>query len=143
MTHESTGIQALDSLSANEFRVEINGVAATGIFGVSGLHIRSVDLTAGRLVNQPITITKMVQQDPDLPFNQWTRETMANPTAKVTREIAVIALDEDVETRRWVYRNAWISGIAFSDFDTSRHELIEERLTVQHTGVEEIWPTHS
>jgi phage tail-like protein len=143
MTHESTGIQALDSLSANEFRVEINGVVATGIFGVSGLHIRSVDLAAGRLVNQPITITKMVQQDPDLPLNQWTRETLANPTLRVTREIAVVAMDEDVETRRWVYRNAWISDIAFSDFDTSRHELIEERLTVQHTGVEEIWPTHS
>jgi hypothetical protein len=141
MTHESTGIQALDSLSANEFRVEINGVVASGIFGVSGLHIRSVDLAAGRLVNQPITIAKMVQQDPNLPFNQWTRETLASPTAKVTREIAVVAMDEDVETRRWVYRNAWISDIAFTDFDTSRHELIEERLTVQHTGVEEIWPT--
>jgi phage tail-like protein len=141
MTQESTGIKALDSLSAHEFRVEIDGVTATGIFGVSGLHIRSVDLAAGRLVNHPITITKMVQRDPDLPFNQWTRETLANPTAKVTREIAVVAMDEGVETRRWVYKNAWISDIAFSDFDTSRHELIEERLTVQHNGVEEIWPT--
>jgi phage tail-like protein len=141
MFQESTGIQALDSLSANEFRVEIDGVTATGIFGVSGLHIRSVDLAAGRLVNHPITIAKMVQQDPNLPFNQWTRETLANPTARVTREIAVVAMDEGVETRRWVYKNAWISDIAFSDFDTSRHELIEERLTVQHPGVEEIWPT--
>jgi hypothetical protein len=141
MTQESTGIQALDSLSANEFRVEIDGVTATGIFGVSGLHIRSVDLAAGRLVNHPIAIAKMVQQDPDLPFNKWTRETLANPTAKVTREIAVVAMDEGVETRRWVYKNAWISDIAFSDFDTSHHELIEERLTVQHNGVEEIWPT--
>jgi hypothetical protein len=142
MTQESTGIHALDSLSANEFRVEINGVVATGIFSVSGLHIRSVDLAAGRLVNHPITIAKMVQQDPDLPFNQWTRETLANPTAKVTREIAVVAMDEGVETRRWIYRNAWISDIAFSDFDTSRHELIEEQLTVQHSGVDEIWPAH-
>jgi len=141
MTQESTGIQAIDSLSANEFRVEIDGVVATGIFGVSGMHIRSVDLTAGRLVNHPITIVKMVQQDPNLPFNQWTRETLANPTAKITREIAVVAMDEGVETRRWVYKNAWISDIAFSDFDSSRYELIEERLTIQHSGVEEIWPS--
>ncbi len=140
MTHEHVGIQALDSLSANEFRVEINGVSASGIFGVSGLRIRSVDVTVGRLVNQPLVIVKMVQRDPALPFNQWTRETLANPTAKVTRQIAIVALDEGVETRRWVYKDAWISEIGFSDFDTSRDELIEEQLTIQHGGVEEIWP---
>jgi phage tail-like protein len=140
MTHEQTGIQTLDSLSANEFRVEINGVAASGIFGVSGLRVRSVDLVAGRLVNQPLVIVKMVQRDPALPFNQWTRETLVNSTAKVTRQIAVVAMDEGNETRRWVFKDAWISEIAFSDFDTSRDELIEEQLTIQHGGVEEIWP---
>ncbi|MCD4686180.1 MAG: phage tail protein [Anaerolineae bacterium] len=140
MAEETTGIQAVDSLSANEFHVEINGTLVSGIFGVNGLHIRSVDLSAGRLVHQPLTITKMVQQDPELPFNQWTRETLANPTTKVTREIAVVAMDEGKETRRWVYQNAWISDIAFSEFDTGRDELIEERLTIQHNGVEEIWP---
>lgn len=140
MTQEYSGIQAIDSLSANEFRVEIDGDVATGIFSVRGLHIRCVDLAAGRLVNQPLTIAKMVQQDPMLPFNQWTRDTLANPTGKVTRDIAVVAMDEGVETRRWVYKNAWISDIAYSDFDSSSDELIEERLTIQHTGVEELWP---
>lgn len=140
MNHEHVGIQALDSLSANEFRVEINGVAANGIFGVSGICIRSVDMAAGRLVNQPLTIVKMVQHDPSLPFNQWTRETLASPTVRVTRDIAVVAMDEGVETRRWVYKNAWISEIAFSDFDMSNDTLIEEQLVLQHGGVEEIWP---
>lgn len=140
MAEELTGIQAVDSLSANEFQVEIDGEAATGIFGVSGLHIRSVDLTAGRLVNKPLTITKMVQQNPDLPFNRWTRDTLANPTTKVMRDIAVVAMDEGTETRRWVYKEAWISDIAFSDFDSGSEMLIEERLTIQHNGVEEIWP---
>jgi len=137
---ETSGIRAVDSLSANEFRVEINGSTATGIFGVSGLHIRSVDLTAGRLVNSPLTITKMVQHDPNLPCNQWTRETLATPTAKVTRQLVVVALDEGVETRRWVFKDAWISDIAFSDFNASSDELIAERLTIQHGGAEEIWP---
>ncbi|MBN1562374.1 MAG: phage tail protein [Anaerolineae bacterium] len=135
-----SGIRAIDSLSANEFQVEIDGEVAAGIFGVSGIHIRHVDLTAGKLVPQPLTITKMVQQDAALPFNQWTHETLANPTTKVTREIAVVAMDDGVETRRWVYKDAWISDIAFSDFDTARDELIEERLTIHHGGVEEIWP---
>ena len=139
-TSEASGVQSVDSLSANEFHVEIDGKKATGIFGVAGLHIRSVDLVAGRLVNQPLTIVKMVQRDPDLPFNRWTRETLSNPTAKVTREIAVVAMDEGIETRRWVYKNAWISDIAFSDFDTAVEALVEEHLTIQHHGVEEIWP---
>jgi len=140
MTQEPSGIKAVDSLSANEFHVEINGEIATGIFGVSGLCSRKVDVAAGKLVHQPLNITKMVQQDPDLPFNQWTRETLEKPTSKVTREIAVIAMDEGVETRRWVYSEAWISDIAFSDFDSSREELIEEQLTIQHSGVDEVWP---
>lgn len=140
MAAEQSGIRAVDSLSANEFRVELNSEVATGIFGVRGLHIRSVDLAAGKLVHQPVTILKMVQQDPELPFNRWTRDTLANPTTKVTRDVAIIAMDEGVETRRWVYRNAWISDILFSDFDTGRDELIEEYIVIQHGGVEEIWP---
>ena len=141
MTLESsTGIKALDSLSANEFHVEIDGATATGIFGVSGIFSRCVDLGAGRLVNPPITITKMVQQDPEIPFNQWTRETLANPTTRITRQVAVVAMDEGGETRRWVFKDAWISDISFSDFDMSRDALVEERLVIQHHGVEEIWP---
>jgi hypothetical protein len=139
MSQTISGVKMVDSLSSNEFKVEINGQEVGGIFAVRGLHIRSVDLAAGRLVNQALTITKMVQQDPNLPFNQWTRETLANPTGKIVRDIAVVAMDEGVETRRWVYRGAWISDIAFSDFDSGTNVLIEERLTIQHGGVEEIW----
>ena len=140
MTQETEGIRAVDSLSANEFRVEIDGEVVTGIFSVRGQCIRYVDMAAKRLAPQPLTITKMVQRDPELPFNRWTRETLAKPTEKVTREIAVVAMDEGVETRRWVYKDAWISEIAFSDFDTGSTELVEERLVIQHSGVEEIWP---
>ena len=49
-------------------------------------------------------------------------------------------MDEGRETRRWVYKDVWISDIAFSDFNTGNQELIEERLTIQHNGVDEIWP---
>jgi len=140
MMDEFTGIKAIDSLSTNEFRVELDGETATGIFSVSGVCVRCVDLTSGKLVSRPLTLTKMVQQDVHLPFNRWTRETLANPTSKVTREVAIVALDEGAETRRWVYKNAWISDISFSDFDKGHETLIEERLTIQHSGVAEIWP---
>ena len=140
MAEESSGVQTIDSLSANEFRVELDGEVVTGIFSVGGLHIRCMDLAAGQLVNRPVTITKMVQQNPDLPFNRWTRETLTSPTSKVTRKLAIVAMDEGVETRRWVYSEAWISDIAFSDFDMSSQELIAERITIQHNGVEEVWP---
>ncbi len=139
MAEIPASIQAVDSLSANEFRVEINGVTATGIFGVSGLHSRSVDLEAGKLVNRPVLITKMVQRDPDLPFNAWIRETLASPAVKITRQLAVVAMDEGIETRRWVLKDAWISAVAYSDFDSGSDQLVEERITVQHGGVEEAW----
>jgi phage tail-like protein len=141
MAELSPSIQAVDSLSANEFRVEINGAEASGIFGVSGLHSRSVNLEAGKLANQPVLITKMVQRDPALVCNAWLRETLANPTARVTRQVAIAAMDEGVETRRWVLKDAWISAVAYSDFDTGSDELVEERITIQHSGVEVIWPS--
>jgi phage tail-like protein len=137
---EPSGIQAVDSLSANEFQVELNGEIATGIFAVRGLQVRSVDFSSGKLTIVPLTIAKMVQRDPGLPFNQWTRDTLASPASMVTREIAVVAMDEGIETRRWVLKDAWISAISFSDFDSGSDTLIEETLTIHHSGIEEIWP---
>ncbi|MBP8973796.1 MAG: phage tail protein, partial [Anaerolineae bacterium] len=84
-------------------------------------------------------ITKMVQRDPDLPFNAWIRETLTNPTVKIVRQIAIVAMDEGIETRRWTLKDAWISAVGYSDFDSGSDQLIEERVTVQHSGVEEVW----
>lgn len=139
------GIQAVDSLSSNEFVVELNGQRVTGIFSVTGLSSYSLKIEDGKPVGMEypsLVVTKMVQQDASLAFNQWTRETVAaRGTRLPTRDIAIVAMDEGVETRRWVYRNCWISNIAFSDFDTALDFLIEERITIEHGGVEEVWPS--
>ena len=139
------GIRAVDSLSANEFHLLINGQVATGIFAVSGLSSFSLKLDDNNkpvgFKFPPLVVTKMVQQDPNLPFNQWVREAIqARGTVLPTREIAIVAMDEGAETRRWVYANAWISSITFSDFDTALEYLVEEKITLQHAGVQEIWP---
>lgn len=138
MTDEQSSIRAVDSLSANEFAVELDGETVTGVFGVSGLC--SLSLEGRTPVHRPLVISKMVQRGSNLPANRWVRETLANPPAGVTRSLAVVALDDGVETRRWVYRNAWISQIKYSDFDSASEALIEERLTIEHGGVEEVWP---
>lgn len=140
------GVKVVDSLSANEFSVQINGQTVTGVFAVSGLNTLSLRVDENGkpigIAYPPLTITKMVQQDPTLPFNQWVREAVqARGTVLPTREITVIALDEGVETRRWVYRNAWISSVTFSDFDTALDYLVEEKVVIQHGGVEEIYPS--
>lgn len=140
MAEEPMSLQAVDSLSANEFQVELDGELVSGIFGVSGLVSRSVDLDAGKLVNRPVVISKMVQQASQLPFNAWVRETLTNPTTRVTRQLAIVAMDEGVETRRWILKDAWISDIGYSDFDSGSDELVEERLTIHHNGVEVVWP---
>jgi hypothetical protein len=135
----------VDSLSANEFRVEINGQTVTGVFSVAGLCPFSIKVDdTGKpigLNTPPLVLTKMVQQDPTLPFNAWVREAVqARGTILPTREITVVALDEGVETRRWVYRNAWVREVTFSDFDTALDYLVEEKITLHYQQVEEIWP---
>jgi phage tail-like protein len=139
------GLRVVDSLTANEFRLEINGQVVSGVFSVHGLCAFSLKVDeAGKPVGinyPPLVITKMVQQDPSLPFNAWVREAVqARGTVLPTREIAIVALDEGAETRRWVYRNAWIAEVNFSDFDTASEYLVEEKITLRHNGVEEIWP---
>lgn len=138
------GIQAVDSLSSNEFVLEINSERVTGVFSVSGLSSYALKLEDGKPVGMeypPVLVTKMVQQDASLVFNEWTRETVAaRGTRLPTRDVSIVAMDEGVETRRWVYRNCWISNIDFSDFDTGLDFLIEEKITLQHGGVEEVWP---
>lgn len=128
-----TRFKAVDSLSAHEFHVELNGEPVDGIFGVHGL----MSFKLGGEV-APLVITKMVQQDPGAVFNAWTRETIGG--GKPTRNLAIIAMDEGIETRRWVYQNAYITQISFSDFDTASSELIEERITLTAERVDELWP---
>lgn len=124
----------IDSLSAYEFHVELDGQTVDGIFSVSGLASFMLDGDY-----PPVVISKMVQQHPENAFNVWTRETAAGQ--KPTRDVAVVAMDEGVETRRWVYRAAYITQIAFSSFDTASSELVEERITIKAEGVDEIWPS--
>lgn len=129
-----TDIKAVDSLSANEFQVELNGTPVAGVFSVSGL----TSFAMGENF-PPLTITKMVQQDATIPFNVWTRATLAG--GKPVLDLAIVAVDEGEETRRWVYRDAYIVRISFSDFDTALSELVAEQITIKADRVEEIWPS--
>jgi hypothetical protein len=141
-TASPTG-QAVDSLSANEFAVELEGVHATGIFRVSGLVTFKLDVKPSltKLVRDPFKISKMVQQDPELAFNRWVRETVQakDDIVRPLRTLEVVALDEGVETRRWKIKGAWISEISYSDFDSGSSELVQETLVIHYEDVEEIW----
>lgn len=130
---------ALDSLCANEFAVEIDGQRADGIFRVVGLILfRSSNESPQET---PLTITKMVQRDPNTPFNQWLLETMnvAEISQRPKRTVSVIALDDGVETRRWTFVNAQIVAVTYSEFDSSSRELVEERISMHYGSVEHIW----
>lgn len=143
MTQPSPYAHLLDSLSANEFALEIDGQRAPGILAVQGLVSfkleRSAD--AARVVREPVRIVKLVQRDPNLPFSRWIQETVASraDVVRPTRTLAVVALDEGVETRRWTLRGAHISEIGYSHFDTGSSELVQETLTVHFEDLEEVW----
>lgn len=143
-TASPTG-QAIDSLSANEFAVEIEGTRATGIFRVSGLVTFKLDVKPSltKVVRDPFKIVKMVQRDPNLPFNRWVRETVQakDDIVRPLRTLEIIALDDGVETRRWKIKGAWISEISYSDFDSGSSELVQETLVIHYEDVEETWMT--
>ena len=141
----SKSTKHIDSLSANEFRVEVDGEAVDGIFKVNGLAPYKLDVkqsSALKINKDPITIVKMVRRDPNNVVNRWLRESIATHTdiMRVTRTVAVVAVDEGDEIRRWVIKGAWISGVSYSEFNTGSGELVEETLTLQWESVETVWP---
>ena len=133
----------VDSLSANEFAVELEGVRVSGIFRISGLSPFKLDVkpTLTKRIKDPFKLTKMVQRDPENPFNRWLRETTSSrdDIVRPTRTLAIIALDDGVETRRWIIKGAWIADVAYSDFNSGSSELIEETLTLYYEDIEDRW----
>ena len=141
----ANSIQAVDSLVANEFEVEIDGQPVTGIFSVKDLVSFKLDVkttTAIKKMKSPFKITKMVQRDPQHVFNQWIRDTFAagDDIVRPTRTITILAVDNHVPTRRWTVNKAWISEIRYTDFDSSSSQMIEETLTIEYEDIEESWP---
>ena len=138
-----TGIQHIDSLSANEFAVELDGERINGIFRVAGFTPFKLDVKPSmtKVVREPFQITKMVQRDPNAAFNKWLRDTARSKDdiIRPTRTFALLAVDDGVETRRWTVKGAWISEVRYSDFNSASGELVEETLTIHYEAVEESW----
>lgn len=133
-------LRAIDSLCANEFAVELDNQRISGIFRIIGLTPYKTD-ESGQAIKQPFTITKMVQRDPNTPFNKWLRETMeqrGNPSRPL-RTLAILAVDDGVETRRWVVKGAWIQEVSYSDFDSASFEMVEESFVIGYDDIEEKW----
>lgn len=133
--------RVVDSLVANEFVLEIDGQAVTGIFRVSGLTTFKLDEALKRTYG-PIQIAKMVQRDANSPFNKWLRQTISAAVAadRPTRTVTVVAVDDGVEIRRWSLIDAKINEISYSPFDTASGDMVEERITLTYARIEESWP---
>jgi hypothetical protein len=135
----------IDSLSANEFEVLIDGERLQGVFRVSGMIPFKLEVKPSltKIVRNPFKLSKMVQRDPELAFNRWIRETIAarDDIVRPTRTLAILAVDDGVETRRWTVKEAWISEISYSDFNSGSSDLIEETVTIHYDDIEEKWQT--
>lgn len=145
MAEENTMV-AVDSLVANEFHVELNGEALHGVFRVSGLTTFRLEAEGGETTMEkvlvPFTLFKMVQRDGNSTFNKWLRETLATGRGhtRPRRTLAIVAVDDGVETRRWTAKGAWISEVRYSEFDTGSSEMVQEMVTVHYDELEETWP---
>ncbi len=143
MSSEVNSLIAVDSLVANEFAVEIEGEVMLGVFRVSGFTPFKLQIEAdgSKSVATPFVIAKMVQRDGSNSFNQWLQETVANAetSTRPRRTLAIVAIDDGTETRRWTVNGAWITSVSYSDFDTSSSEMIEETVTIHYDSIEETW----
>lgn len=148
MADENTMV-AVDSLVANEFRVDLDGEKLSGVFRVSGLVTFRLDITGGESgmerLRVPVQLTKMVQRDANNKFNKWLRETTSTRagSTRPRRTLSIVAVDDGVETRRWTLSGAWISEVAYSAFDSASSEMVEEIVTIHYDSLEETWPATS
>ncbi len=133
----------IDSLSANEFEVQLDGEVVKGVFRISGLVPFKLEVKPSmtKVVREPFTLSKMVQRDPEVAFNRWLRETVAatDDLSRPSRTLEILAIDDGEETRRWTIKGAWISEIAYSDFNTASGDLIEETVTIHYDEISERW----
>jgi len=144
MTEETKALAVhLDSLSANEFEVQLEGEVVKGVFKISGLLPFKLEVKSSytKIVRDPFKLSKMVQRDPNLPFNRWVRETIAatDDIVRPTRTLDILAVDDGEEIRRWTIKGAWISEVGYSDFDSASSTLIEETVTIQYDEIIETW----
>ena len=137
----------IDSLSANEFEVRVDGETVKGIFKVSGLLPFKLEVKPAltKLVRDPFKISKMVQRDPMTAFNRWVRETVTakDDIVRPIRTVDILAIDDGEEIRRWTITGAWISEISYSDFNSASSDLIEETLTIRYDDITETWQNPS
>ncbi|MEO0560948.1 MAG: phage tail protein [Chloroflexota bacterium] len=130
---------ALDTLQGNEFHVELNGERVPGVFRVDNL--TTFRLTEDGFEHEPVMLSKMVQRDANLPFNQWLRETMEDRDTgkRPTRTLDVVAVDDGEETRRWSLKGAYITEIWYDTFDSASSDLVEETITIDYESISEAW----
>lgn len=135
----NNNLVAVDSLVANEFEIHIDNQPMLGVFRVDGMVTFKLD-EAGKRVHQPFRIIKMVQRDANNPFNSWLRATIAANGDKPRRTVTVMAVDDGIETRRWIFKGAWIQQVEYSAFDTASHDMVEEIVTIYYDSLEESFP---
>ena len=141
---QAANLQVIDSLSAHEFAVELDGEAVTGVLRISGFFSFKLDVkttTTLKALHEPFKLAKMVQRDPNAPFNRWIRESVAAKAdiVRPKRTLAILAVDDEVEFRRWTLTGAWIADVSYSDFNSGAAELVEETLTLHYDDLEETW----
>ena len=126
----------IDSLSANEFEVLLDGERVQGVFRISGLLPFKLEVKPSltKLVREPFKLAKIVQRDPSLPFNRWLRESIdaEDDIVRPTRTLEILAVDDGEEIRRWTIKGAWISEVSYSDFNSASSDLIEETVTIHY-----------
>ena len=136
-----------DPLKSFSFLVEIDGVVSASFASVSGLaaeaevieyregadKLTSSRKLPGRVRFPNVTLRRGLTTNRDL-WEWW--KTVRDGTLQ--RRTVVITLLDDARqpVLRWRLREAWITGIEYSELDASKNEIAIESVEIAHEGLE-------
>jgi hypothetical protein len=140
----AASVQRMDSLSANEFAVYLDETPLRGVLRITDFKPFTLEVnpkTALRAVKEPFKLVRLVESDQASPINRWLTQSIESQTDfdRPKRDLTIIAVDEGVPTRQWVVTGAWISGVAYSSFDSGSREFVEETFTLQWDAIRFEW----
>jgi hypothetical protein len=140
----AAAVKRMDSLSANEFAVYLEGIPLRGVLRVAEFKPFKLDVkptTALKALKEPFKLVRLVESDPSSPVNKWLVESINAQTDfdRPKRDLTLVAVDEGIPNRQWLVTGAWISEAAYSSFDSSSREFVEETLTIQWDAIKFEW----
>lgn len=139
-----------DVISANKFKLELDGVDIGSFREVSGMGSETTVIDFQQTTdNGEMTIKKLPGHHKwgdvtlkrgytdDMTLFNWRQEVIDGQIDSARRNGSIVVYDfANQEVLRWNFVNAWPSKLSASNLSSSSDEALIEELTIVHEGIE-------